>query len=120
MQILKNFLGSNSICDISMLLPICIYFLLNCFLIWEGRDVVFFLISCQYSLYFKDIQTFVIYVSNIFPSSNLENRLVVPKGEAERVGWTGNLGLIDANSCLWNGQAMRSYSVALGTLSSHL
>jgi len=21
----------------------------------------------------------------------------------ERVGWTGNLGLIDANYCLWNG-----------------
>ena len=34
-------------------------------------------------------------------SMDLENRLVVAKGEG--VGWTGNLGLIDANYCLWNG-----------------
>ena len=27
---------------------------------------------------------------------DLENRLVVPKGEGERVGWTGSLGLIEA------------------------
>ena len=32
---------------------------------------------------------------------DLENRLVVAKGEG--VGWTGNLGLINANYCLWNG-----------------
>jgi len=32
----------------------------------------------------------------------LENRLVVAKGEGEGVRWTGNLELIDANSCLWN------------------
>ena len=34
---------------------------------------------------------------------DLENRLVVAKEEGEGVGWTGNLGLIDANYCLWNG-----------------
>ena len=34
---------------------------------------------------------------------DLENRLVVAKGEGEGVGGTGNLGLIDANYCLWNG-----------------
>ena len=34
---------------------------------------------------------------------DLENRLVVAKGEGEGVGRTGNLGLIDANYCLWNG-----------------
>ena len=34
---------------------------------------------------------------------DLENRLMVAKGEGEEVGWTGNLGLIDANYCLWNG-----------------
>lgn len=28
-----------------------------------------------------------------------ENRLVVAKGEGEEVGWTGSLGLVDANSC---------------------
>ena len=32
---------------------------------------------------------------------DLENRLVVAKGEG--VGWTGNLGLIDANYCIWSG-----------------
>ena len=34
---------------------------------------------------------------------DLENRLMVAKGEGERVGWTGNLGLIDANYSMWNG-----------------
>ena len=51
---------------------------------------------------------------------DLENRLAVAKGEGEGVGWTGNLGLIDANYCLWNGLAMRFCFVDLGTLSSHL
>ena len=32
---------------------------------------------------------------------DIEKRLVVAKGEEE--GWIGNLGLIDANYCLWNG-----------------
>ena len=34
---------------------------------------------------------------------DFENRLVVAKGEGEGVGWTGNLGLIDAKFCIWNG-----------------
>ena len=34
---------------------------------------------------------------------DMENRLVVPKWEREGVGWIGNLGLIHANYCLWNG-----------------
>ena len=51
---------------------------------------------------------------------DLENRLVVDKGKGEEVGWTGSLGLIDANYFLCNGLAMRSCCVALGTLSSHL
>ena len=50
----------------------------------------------------------------------LENRLVVAEEEEEGVGWTGSLWLIDANYCLWNGLAMRSCCVALGTMSSHL
>ena len=50
----------------------------------------------------------------------LENRLAVVKTEGEGVGWTGSLGLIDANYCLWNGLAMRSCCVALGNMSSHL
>ena len=33
----------------------------------------------------------------------LENRLVVAKGKGEGAGWTGTLGLIDVNYCLWNG-----------------
>ena len=32
---------------------------------------------------------------------DIENRLVVAKGEG--VGWTGNMALIDANNCFWNG-----------------
>ena len=53
---------------------------------------------------------------------DLENRLVVAKGDrkGERLGWTGNLGLIEANYCLWNGLAMRFCSIALGPISSHL
>ena len=51
---------------------------------------------------------------------DLENRLVVAEGEGEGVGWTGNLGLRDANCCLWNGLVMRSCCIALGTISSHL
>ena len=50
---------------------------------------------------------------------DLENRLVVAK-EGEGVGWIGNLGLIDANYCLWNGYAMGSFCIALGTMSGHL
>ena len=34
---------------------------------------------------------------------DLENRLVVAKREGEGEGWTGNLGLIDADYCLWSG-----------------
>ena len=49
---------------------------------------------------------------------DLEDRLVVAKGEG--VGWNGSLGLIDANSCLWNGLAVRSCCITLGTMSSHL
>ena len=52
--------------------------------------------------------------------TDLENRLVVAKGKGEGVGWMGCLGLTDADYCLWNGLAMRSYCVALGTISSHL
>jgi len=46
---------------------------------------------------------------------DLENRLVVAKGEGKGVGWIGSLGLIDANYyCLWNGLAMRSCCVSTG------
>ena len=34
---------------------------------------------------------------------DLEKRLEVAKREEKTVGGTGNLGLIDANFCLWNG-----------------
>lgn len=36
------------------------------------------------------------------------------QGGGDGVGWTGNLGLMDANYCLWNGLAMTSCCVALG------
>ena len=34
---------------------------------------------------------------------DLENRLVIAKGEGEGVRRIGNLGLVDANYCLWIG-----------------
>ena len=37
---------------------------------------------------------------------DLENKLVVAKGEGKGVGWIGSLGLIDAEYCLWNGLTM--------------
>ena len=51
---------------------------------------------------------------------DLQNRLVVAKGEGEGVGQLGSLGLIDTNSCLQNGWAVRACCVALGAMSSHL
>ena len=51
---------------------------------------------------------------------DLENRLVVAKAEGEGVGWMGSLMSIDTDYCLWNGLAMRSCCVALGTISNHL
>ena len=33
---------------------------------------------------------------------DLENRLVVAKGEGKGVAGTGSLGLVDANYCLWS------------------
>ena len=50
---------------------------------------------------------------------DLENRRVVAKGEGKGVGWTGDVGLIDADYCLWNGEATRSCRVALGTMMEH-
>ena len=37
---------------------------------------------------------------------DLDNRLVIAKGEGEGVEWIGSLGLMDENYCLWNGLAM--------------
>ena len=34
---------------------------------------------------------------------DLENRLVVAKGEGEGLGWPGSLGLIDRNYCIRSG-----------------
>jgi len=50
----------------------------------------------------------------------LWNKLMIVEGEGKGVGWIGSLGLIDKNYCFWNGLAMRSSCVALGTMSSHL
>ena len=52
--------------------------------------------------------------------TDMENRLVVAKVEGEGVGWTGNLGLVDANYCIWSGLAMRSCCVTQGTISNFL
>ena len=49
---------------------------------------------------------------------DLENKLVVAQGEG--VGWTGSLGLIDADYCFWNGLAMTSCCVTLKSMSRYL
>ena len=51
---------------------------------------------------------------------DLENRLVVFQGVGEGVGWMGSLGLMDANYCFCNELTMRSYCVALRTMSRYL
>ena len=51
---------------------------------------------------------------------DLENRLVAAQEETEGVIGIGSLGLMNANYCLWNGEAMRACCIALGTMASHL
>ena len=51
---------------------------------------------------------------------DLENRLVVAWGEREGVGGIWILGLRDANYCFWKGLTMRSFCVALRTMSRYL
>ena len=58
---------------------------------------------------------------NLSPEKKQTHRLgeliVVAKGEG--VGWTGSLGLVDANYYIQNGSAMRSYCTAQGII-AHL
>ena len=68
----------------------------------------------------NDRQTMVIQVGSLADIFLKVNKLVVAKGEGEGVGWIGSLGLIDADYCLWNALAMRSWCVALGSMSSHI
>ena len=51
---------------------------------------------------------------------DLENRFLAAQGEREGVGGIRSLGLKDANYCSWNGFTMRSYCVALRTMSRYL
>ena len=51
---------------------------------------------------------------------DLENRLVVARGEGEGVGWMGSLWLTDANYCSWNGLTMSSCCVPPRTMSRYL
>jgi len=34
---------------------------------------------------------------------DMENSLVVAKKEVKGEGWTGSLGLVDENHCIWSG-----------------
>ena len=43
-----------------------------------------------------------IYLQNRNKLMDMENRVVVTKGEGEGVGWTESLGLVDANYCIWS------------------
>ena len=53
-------------------------------------------------------------------SEAVQHHTLLNFSEGEGVGWIESLGLIDANYCFWNGLAMRSCCVALGTMSGHL
>ena len=46
----------------------------------------------------------------------MESRLVVAGEGGEGVGWTGSLGLVDANGWIWNEWALGSYCVVQGTV----
>ena len=46
---------------------------------------------------------------------DLENRLVVAKGGRERVAWTGSLGLVDANNCIY-----RNNKVLVDTIGKYI
>ena len=37
-------------------------------------------------------------------------------GDGGGVGWTGSLGLVDANYFIWSGSEMISYCIAQGTM----
>ena len=51
---------------------------------------------------------------------DLENILVVAKGEGGGSGMDWELGVNRSDYCLWNGLSMRSFCVALGTMYGHL
>ena len=53
--------------------------------------------------YGSSMYSFQMHLSTEKKLMDLENTLVVAKGEGEGAGRTGNLGLIDADYCLWNG-----------------
>ena len=46
---------------------------------------------------------------------DLDKSLVVAEGEGEGVGWTGSLGLVETNNCIWISNVQHR-----GTISSHL
>ena len=64
-------------------------------------------------IYAQEWDCWVIYIWNIIygkkepfhrkENHGMENRFVVAEREGGKLGWIGNLGLIDANYCLWNG-----------------
>ena len=41
---------------------------------------------------------------------DLDNRLIVAKEKGAGGQWTGNLGFIDANYCIWNSNGALLYS----------
>ena len=45
----------------------------------------------------------------------VDSRLVVAKGGRERVAWTGSLGLVDANNCIY-----RNNKVLVDTIGKYI
>ena len=57
----------------------------------------------------------MIYQQNRKDHGHGEESLVC-QGKVEGVGWIGSMGLLDENSCIWSGRAMRSCCIAQGTI----
>ena len=47
---------------------------------------------------------------------DMEDRPVFAGEEGEGVGWIGSLGLVDEDSYIWSGWAMRSRCISQGTI----
>ena len=73
----------------------------------ECSGIFSYISAKKAAIYYQTLPTLwhAIWCNNGFVSTekkpmDLENRLVVAKGERKAVRWTGNLGLIDADYCL--------------------
>ena len=58
----------------------------------------------------------ILFLQNRNKFMDLENKLVVAKGEGEGKGRTGSLGLADVNCYIQDGETTRFYCIAQGAI----